>query len=425
MRFSLHELVRQYAARQLEASGKREDVQGRHIDFYAKFAETGRQQFTGPLVTLWLQHMDRENDNMRAALDYSIALQDSQMALRLGAAMWRFWECRGFVDEGRRWLDAVLALPDPGAEAYALQRARTLNAAGALARIQGDFLQAQRFHEERLALRRKAGSSAGISESLNSLGVLAMFQGQYARASTYFEESLELCREFGSNAEIARRLNNLGVVAMYQGEYERARLLHEETMELYRQLNDRHGEAGSLGNLGDVLRYQGRYDRAMQMLETSLAILQEVGDMHGTAVTLGSLARVHLAKGEADAALARFHAGLKRNRAVGDKTEMASDLEGIAEALRVRAAQSAVPEEEIRLAVRFLGAATQMRALVGAPRSAAECAEYEKVIAQLRGQLPESDVQAELKRGAGMTIEETLEVALFHLSQFSDAAHAA
>ncbi|MGE5249166.1 MAG: ATP-binding protein [Bacteroidota bacterium] len=421
-RFSLHNLVRQYAARQLEAEGGTEEAQRRHMAFFARFAETGRQQFTGPLITIWLQHMERENDNLRAALDHSLALQDSQTGLRLGAAMWRFWECRGFVDEGRRWLSAVLTMPDCDSEEHALQRARTLNAAGALARIQGDFSQAHRFHEESLALRRRAGDIPGISESLNSLGVLTTFEGQYAAASAYFKESLQLCRELGRKAEIARRLNNLGVATMYQGDYEQSRSLHEETMALYRELGDRHGEAGSLGNLGDVLRYQGQYDRAMQFLTEGLEILREVGDVHGMAVTLGSIARVHLAKGETAEALASFHAGLKRNREVGDKTEMASDLEGIADALGARARQPAGPEDELRLAVRFLGAASQMRDVVGAPRSAAECVEFERIMARMRSNLAEEDVRAELRRGAAMTSEQALEAALFHLSRYSDPA---
>jgi len=342
-RYDQHELVRQYASEQLHATDEIEQVRQRHVTFFTELAEAARQEIEGPQVTAWLDRLEHDNDNLRAALDCSIARQASQMALRLGAAMWRFWEYRGYVDEGRRWLKAVLALPGSDGDDDALQRTKVLNGAGSLARIQGDFAQARSLHEESLAIRRKVGDLKGIAASLNSLGVLAMFESQYALAETLLEESLQLCCELGIQTEVVKRLNNLGVVAMYQGDYERSRLLHEQALAVYRELNDQHGMAGSLGNLGDVLRYQGHYDRARQVLEQSLVILSDIGDVHGLAITLGSLARVHLATGDVDQAVATFGSSLMRSREVGDKTEIATGLEGVAAALVVHAERSAAP----------------------------------------------------------------------------------
>ena len=325
------------------------------------------------------------------------------------------------MDEGLQWLKAILALPGLNTDEYALQRARVLNGAGSLARIRGDFAQALRFYEESLAIRRKAQNLTGISASLNSMGVLVMFEGKYTLAETYFQESLQICRESGIQAEVIRRLNNLGVVAMYQGEYEKAQSLHEEAMGLYQKLGDHHGVAGSLGNLGDVLRYQGQYKRATQALEESLAIFREMHDVHGTVITLGSLARVQMAKGDVNQALVTFHTCLLQNREVGDKTEIATDLEGIADALSAHAKQSPAPEDDIRLAVRLLSAASQLRAMVGAPRSAAEQSEFERINIQLQAEMPSSDFASESERGALMTTEQAVEVALNHLSQISNA----
>jgi len=243
-RYDQHELVRQYASEQLQATDEIEQVRQRHIAFFTELAEAAKQQLEGAQVIAGLDRLEQDNDNLRAALDCSIARQASQMALRLGAAMWRFWEYRGYVDEGRRWLKAVLALPNSDGDEDALQRTRVLNGAGTLARIQGDFAQARSLHEESLTLRRKAGDLAGIAASLNSLGVLTMFEGKYALAQTHLEESLQLCCELGIQLEVVKRLNNLGVVAMYQGDYERSRILHEQALALNRELDDQHGMAG-------------------------------------------------------------------------------------------------------------------------------------------------------------------------------------
>jgi predicted ATPase/transcriptional regulator with XRE-family HTH domain len=420
-RFSMHELVRQYATRQLEAADENEESQQRHITFFTDFAEDCKQHFSGPLMAACLERMEQDNDNLRAALDYSITLKVGHMALRLSAALWRFWEYRGYVEEGRRWLNAVLDLPDIRTEEYDCQLAKVLQAAGALARIQGDFAQASCLYEDSLVLRRKAGDEKGIAAALNGLGLLSMYEGEYDQAAIYLHESLQFCRKFDSKVEIVRRLNNLGIVAMYQGDYEKASTLFEECLGIYQELNDRHGVAGSLGNLGDVLRYQSQYDRAMEVLEESLALLHEIGDVHGLVVTLASIARVHLAKGNVDQALATFHTSLMQNQRVGDKTEMANSLEGIAETLGAPARHSREAEDEIRLAVRLLAAAGQLRARVGAPRSAAECAEYDRITAQLRSQLSESDFLMEWKRGTEMTTEQAVEIALYHLSQNSTA----
>lgn len=420
-RFSMHELVRQYAAKQLETADETKKVQQRHITFFTDFVEKGKEHFGGPLLSTWLERMEKDNENLRAAIDYSITLQASHMAWRLSAALWRFWQYYGHVDEGRRWLKAVLDLPDNPKVDSTFARAEALSAAGALARIQGDFVQASCLYEESLALRRKTGDERAIAAALNSLGLLSMLEGKYAEAANYFNESLRLCRKLDIKLEIVRRLNNLGIVAMYQGDYEKARSLHEECLKMYQELNDLHGMAGSLGNLGDVMRYQGQYERAMEVLEESLALLNEVHDIHSTLITLASIARVHLAKGNVYQALTTFHTSLMQNQQVGDKTEMANSLEGIAEALGAPTKDSPFSEDRVRLAARLLAAADRLRVTVGAPRSAAESAECDRVTAHLQNQLSEPEFSMEWKRGAEMTTEQAVEFALFHVSQISAA----
>jgi len=419
-RFDLHELVRQYLAQYLETSGKAELVQHRQITFFIRLAETAKQQFRGPEIILWLDQLEQENDNLRAALDYSINQRSTLLALQLGAAIWRFWNYRGFIAEGRYWLKKVLALPKSESSEDLLYREIALHGAGILARIQGDFAEARNLYEESLVLQRNANDLSGVASALNNLGVVAMFEGQYALAEMYFQESLHLHRELNKPTEITYQLNNLGVLAMYQGDYEKSQLLHEEALAMYREMNDRDGIAGSLGNLGDVFRYQGNYDLAMQVLEQSLAILREIRSIHGMAITLGSIACTYLEKGDIQQARATFRSSLKMSQKVGDKTMIATDLEGIAAALSINNGQETATDEDVQLVVRLLGAANQLRKTTGAPRSAAEQAGVDRVFAQIYGQLPKKEIKLELQYGAAMTTEQTVNVVLSRLSQFSN-----
>jgi len=420
-RYSLHELVRQYAARQLETAGELEEVQRRHITFFINFAEKGREDIGGPLVATLIKWMELDIDNLRAALEYTISLHASHMALRLGDILRTFWEFRGLIDEGRRWLNILLDLPGDNTKEYMVQRGQALQAAGVLARIQGDFEAAHRFYREGLALCRQSGDMKGLALVLNSLGVLLMYEGKCAEAETYIQESLQLCRELDIKIEIVRRLNNLGMVATYQGAYEKARLLLEESLPIFRELNDRHGVAASLQNLGVVLCYQGKYERSMEVLEESLALFREIGDVQGLVIALDSFARVHLAKGNTSQALAAFHESLTQNQKVGNMTELASSLEGIAEALEVSARHSPLSGDRVQLAVRLLAAADRVRTTSGACRLPVECAEYERITAQLRSQCAEPNFSMEWIRGGEMTTEQSVEFALIYLSQISRA----
>jgi predicted ATPase/transcriptional regulator with XRE-family HTH domain len=420
-RYSLHELVRQYAARQLETAGELEGVQRRHIAFFINFAEKDREEIGGSLVAALIKRMESDIDNLRAALGYSISLHASLLALRIGDILRPFWEFRGLIDEGRRCWNILLDLPGDNTKEYVIQRGKALQAAGVLARIQGDFEEAHHLYQESLDLLRQSGDPKGVAVVLNSLGVLTMYEGKYPEAEALMLESLQLCRELDNKIEIGRRLNDLAVVATHQGAYEKARLLLDESTQIFRALNDRHGLAGSLDNLGVVLGYQGKYDRSMEVLEESLALGREIGDVQSLVIVLASIARVHLAMGNASLALAEFHESLTQNQQVGDMNTLAACLEGIAEALELSARHSPLPEDCIRLAIRLLAAADRVLTASGASHSPAESAENERIIAQLRSQCTEPDFSLEWKRGIDMTTEQVVEFTLTYLSQRSSA----
>ena len=414
-RWRMLESIREYARERLQASGEASEIYRLHAEYCVVLTETFRQHLDGPEELTWLDRLDRDHDNIRAALDWSIASSLTETALHLSVGAWRFWWRRGYVSEGRRWLNAVLSLPSEGV--VDLLRARALHAAGSLARIQSDFDSSKQFHQQALILRRRAGDQKGITASLNSLGIVLMFEGHYAEAEVFFQESLNAYRELDLKSEALMPLNNLAVTAMYQGDYGRAQQLHEEALGVYRELQDRQGMAGSLGNLGDVLRYQGNYVRARQVLEESLSIFREARAKQDIAITLDSLARVDLATAHVDSALSALVESLTLNREVGDKMAIADNLEGLAAAICAEADWLQALDTSLCAAVRWLAAADRLRGAIGSPRSPAECAEVDRVVAQLRDQLTPDTFRVEWHHGETMSAQQAIEEALTHLGR--------
>ena len=236
-RFAMLETVRDYALEQLAAHGETEVLRGHHAALYVALAEQAEPQLEGPEQVAWVARLEREHDNLRAALTWAMedGAERGVLGLRLAAALWRFWYLRGHLSEGRRWLEGMLATggacrrPGRGL-GYGARRA--LQGAGALAYAQGDYAQATLWLEESLALCRARDDTRGSAAALNRLGLVAANQGQYARAIALYEESLALKREMGDTRGIALTLDNLGKVAHAQGDYGRATALYAESLVL-------------------------------------------------------------------------------------------------------------------------------------------------------------------------------------------------
>jgi predicted ATPase/Tfp pilus assembly protein PilF len=284
-RFIMLETIREFGLECLIASGEMEAFRQAHRDFFLKFLEEAESQLTGLQQKKWLESLDQEHDNLRAAFDWSLKNNgDLEVGLRLGAALWRFWLMRAYLNEGRERLANLIAKVKPSVRTE--MRAKVLTGAGILSQNQADYTAACSFFEESLALYRELGNKQGIATSLNNLGWIAWRLGDYAAARTLSEESLALHQELGDNRGIATSLNNLGIVAHHQGDYISARSFHLESLALRRELGDKRNVAFSLSNLGWTLQKQGDYAQALAMHEEALALLQELGDKQLIAMTL-------------------------------------------------------------------------------------------------------------------------------------------
>ncbi len=304
-RFGMLETIREYAWERLIEAGEADRARARHALYFLDFAERSAAHLTGADQTLWLQRLEREHDNLRAALRWSIERGRAKTACRFAVALWRFWLIHCHLVEGRAWVDAALALP--GALPPTI-RGRAAVAAGRLARQQGDLDGARTRLEAALIDLREADDRDGVAFALGQLGVVAYDRADFERSARLHEESLVLRRALGDAPGIAGTLTNLGEVARHRGERERSAALHAESVDLFRGLGDRYGTSLALTNLGGARLNLGDLGGARVALAESLAICVELGDISGIAAAIEGLALLAAASGAPAEAARRFGA---------------------------------------------------------------------------------------------------------------------
>lgn len=313
-RFAMLEVIREYAHGQLVASGELSSVRQRHIAHYLSLAETAEPELWGPNQIAWLDRLETEHDNLRAALRGSLEFGDIETALRLAGALWKFWWVHGHLLEGQRWLDEALARSQ-GQDSAA--RAKALSGSGNFTRFRGDLARSVTLHEESLAVQRKIGNQRGIGTSLQNLGMAWRGQKQYERAQALLEEGLAQYREINETHGVALALNNLGLVARDLGNLDRAAALHQESLALRRALGDKLSIAHSINDLGVVVGDRGDVERAAALHRESLAIFRDLMDTLEIAVCLERLAWMASAQKQADLAVQLFAAAERVRGAVG------------------------------------------------------------------------------------------------------------
>jgi len=404
-RFQMLETVREYGREQLVAHGALDAARHRHATFFLALAERAEPELMGPDQLAWLDHLEREHDNLRAAMRWSVESGEVEMGLRIGGALWHFWQMHGHLTEGRLCLMELLELTPTGTSSMPRTSARTnaLHAAGSLAWQQGDYASARSLYAESLGIARELEDRRGIAHALNSLGILASDQGDFPAARSLYAESLRIARELEDRREIALSLNNLGVVAQRQGDYAVARSLYEESLAIKRELGDRRGIAMSLGNLGIVTQRDGDYAGARSLYEESLAIQREMGDRRGIAHQLDSLGEVACLQGDYALANSCHKEGLAIVRELGVRRGIAYALEGLA--------RVAATEGRAERALRLAGAAAGLRQAIGAPLPPEEQEQHQRTLQKAVWALGEQASKAAWGEGQTMPLDQALDEA--------------
>jgi tetratricopeptide (TPR) repeat protein len=395
-RFTMLETIRGYALAVLGARGE-EEMRRRHAQYYLELAETAAQHLGTGQASCWQQRLDRELDNLRAALAW--ALRDGTqgaIALRLVNALGRYWYQRSRFKEGRTWLEEALALPNTPAGL----RACALVHLGVLLRTIGAYPQALERFEEGLAIFRARQDQPRLAWALDEMSHLALLQGDYPRATALAAESLAIFRRLGDRRQIAAALERWGTAALEQSDWERALPLLEECLQLNRTLDNPGGIASALNLLGMAELERGNIQRSLAYFEESLTLVRPLNQPLSLAWTLRNFGWATLTAGGVDVAAAHFRESLALYWELGSIDGVAIPLEGLS---GVAAAQG-----QPRRAARLLGAAAAIRDAVGMPLSSNAQAIYERLLAPARAQLDPTAWQAELAHGRAMSIEQAV-----------------
>ena len=267
VRYRMLEAIRNYLHSKMDEAGETLQVRQRHRDWFLSVAERAEPELAGPDQTLWVSQLEADHDNLRAALEFCLA-HDPSAGARLVAALWQFWEIRGYLAEGRRWADEFLSRA--GEHLAPSPRARVLLGGGALASRQGDRSNARAMLEESLRLFQSIGDQWGVAWALDNLGMIVLADGDYVQAQSMFDRSLTLFHDAGDKRGTACVLDNLGWTALMRGEHGPARMRFEEALAAFREIGDRRGEGRALGNLANVMRIQGDLGQARALLAQSV-----------------------------------------------------------------------------------------------------------------------------------------------------------
>jgi predicted ATPase len=398
-RFLMLSTIREYALERLVESGEEFATRRAHAAYCIVLAEEcGEELGTHPE---WLERFDLEHQNFRDALEFLIRTGDGEWGMRLGAALFHFWETREHFAEGRGLLEKLLRLPGP---VQPKMRGRLLFYTGVLSSSQGDFDSAQKLHKDSLKAYRDLQDHRGAAVALNALGVTTRDRGDLGTACALFEQCVATWREMGSSIDTARALSNLANVVRLQGNYARAHALYDECLAIFHEVGDTTGAAWTLNYLGDLARESVDSIASRSYYEQSLSAFRQLGDDWGIASALCDLATLNAAESKHDDAERLYRESIKIFQDLEHKRGVARVLECFA----VSAAARSRPEQSLRLA----GAAAALRQRIGAPLIPAEQSRVEKKLETARNMLTNASGLEAWSSGWEMSVEEAIQEVL-------------
>jgi predicted ATPase/class 3 adenylate cyclase len=445
VRYHMLETIHQYAHEELLKSDDMTKVQTNHLDFLVKLSEEAEPKLLGKDQLIWLDRLENELANIRAALEWSVKSGHVVGGLRLAGALWRFWDVRNHWSEGRERLAALISHPETVAQTKEYTKA--LYAAGILAQIQDDHASAGPCFSEGLAICRNLQDNAaigyfllglahtwkryrgnqdnqdnprlldesfetftelgdrwGIALSLEGQATSALAQDDLATANSRRAESIKIYRELGDRISLSFALNGLADVMMLQGNYDQAVTLYKESLALFQEMEHRRGICYSLNALGEVARCQGDYNLAKIRYEETLVIGQEIGDKGRITAAHHNLAYVSQHKGNYTQAIILFNKSLVSAQEFDDKLVIALCLVGLAGQVQALG----YPKR----AANLFGAAQPLFDATSKHFARADQIEYQRNLIATHAQLDEATFASAFAEGQKMSLDEALDLAL-------------
>ncbi|MEO7804980.1 MAG: tetratricopeptide repeat protein [Actinomycetota bacterium] len=401
-RYRMLDSLRHYAHIKLVNKGLTDQTRKQHLDWLSVLAGEANNHFAEGDQARWLDILETERDNFRSALDWSINAGEVQTALQIGGALGHFWNTRGYLSEGRHWLQRAIDAAEAGPPSSELGQA--LSAAGLLAGSQGDYVEARQIQERSLAIRRSLKDIEGVAASLNRLAVLSGEQGDFASAKPLLEECLTIQRSLNDESAILVSLINLGLIAQFAGDSDEATSLGRECLVLARRLEDKQRVAATLNFLGTLALQKKDLAAAEESLNESLSLMRELGDRAGVATCLINLASIAKRRLDHSLSLTQLKEAIQITREAGNLLLIAYGLEAIG--------SIAIATKNTQAGLRVLSAANALRVNLDTalPQSLSE--DYDRDVTCAKAATSEEDFDSAWSRGQTMGLEKAIDLAL-------------
>ncbi len=451
MRYRMLETVREYARAKLLESDQAAMARDRHLDYYLKLAQAVEPKLHGPEQFVWLEHLELEHNNLRAALEWS-SQGNAEQGLELAAALYEFWDMRGSWSEGRELVAHLLTRPEVADKN--LVRANGLLVAGVINWRLSDLKASRRYLDELVSVARALGEPGKellalalgylghivygddftlgeslideglvIARSLATPGVIARVLAlkgsclagrlNYPAAQQVYVEAVALYQSIGDKRNAAYMLRRVGSMIFSQHDYATARRYIEQTLIFAQETKDRWGILNSLNMLGDIERVEGQYDLAKSDYVQALEITREIGHMGMVMSILGNLAAIALHGNDLAAAQSYCTEKLALAQRMNRPLHIAASVLEFAGifAMRRQARQAA---QLLAVVDTFIGSG-DVRSM-----TPADVREVEHYLNLARGQLDEATFNAAWAEGQKMTLEQAVEYALENLNLAKD-----
>jgi predicted ATPase len=363
-RYVMLETIRQYAGEQLDELGESADVRLRHARWFTELVERSEPELEGDHQDEWLNRLDREHDNIRAALAYALDARVDMVALRLAAGSGTFWWIRGYWTEGRRWLETALHTTSTDNPTLLF---KTLEAAANLAYRQGDDHRARQLAAEAVRRAHQLGNDRAIARGLRVLALASLEEGDEDQFQRLVQQSADYARKAGDKWALLMALNNLGVMALNAGDLDRAGPLLDEALGIARSVRDRRSEAFVLSNVGLLELERGHTDEAHRVVASSLRLAQQLRYLEIAATDLMLLAAV------------------------------------------------AATHHNLELAAHLIGGAERLNEEIGAGDDPIEDHAHRRTIAMIQREIPPDLYNDAVQHGYRLGVEAVIEYALAHL----------
>jgi predicted ATPase/DNA-binding CsgD family transcriptional regulator len=404
-RYRLLETIREYALDKLDESGEARRMHDRHLDLFLARAEEAAPKLNNAYQKLWLNWLDGEHDNLRAALAWAIDSGQIEAGMRIAIAIARFWEIRGHIQEGLMWLERLFSKADESISR--LVHANALVFASFMEMFLGKASEAERYGREAAAMAEAAGDAGNpiLVLALNSLGSGFRAAGDFQRAFELGQRSIQLLRATpGPSLFLCMGLLAQGDVAIELGSYAEARKMLEESLALASEDGDSFRIAHAYNSFGDLARYQGDYTEAQIAYEKSVNLLRDLDAHHDLAAFVRNLGRACLLAGDFDRAISLFKESLAAHQAEQNKPGMIECLIGLA----ATAVMRGLPGPGACL----LAATIAIRGERAESVWPAKHLEVEPYLGLAKVRLTEVELQSEQVVGRAMSLEQAISFAL-------------